>query len=385
MPATVEGKDGSKNKRGLSGRLKSFLHNIIAERLDPWHVFAAVFIGIFVGVVPIYGLQSLTAIGLATLFRLNKPITFGATFINNPLLQPLLIFYSIVLGHYMLHGERLHLASFQIRNMDLRSQLSDWVVGSLILGLILGLAGASFAALFVYSRSPHSAGRKAGVRMASRFVRELFKSSPHFARGFVRWKLRLDNIFALLLMEVDGRTSAVDLGCGYGIALAVAAFRNPGLRLIGCDLDRNRIRIATRALSSLRAQLFVHDIRTFEFTGTSLIMIMDVLQYLNAQEQCSLLKKCCAALEPGGKLIFRVPDKEHGMLSAATMALDRIIFRFTGMRKQPAVLPSEEYEKVLKDARMILRKQRLMSRLPLAHIVFIAEKPAEAGAVIILS
>ena len=42
--------------------------------------------------------------GAAVLFRLNKPLTLAATFINNPLLQPLLVATSIGLGHLMLNG-----------------------------------------------------------------------------------------------------------------------------------------------------------------------------------------------------------------------------------------------------------------------------------------
>ena len=38
--------------------------------------------------MPIYGLQTLVAIGLAVLLRLNKPLTLASTFINNPLSSP---------------------------------------------------------------------------------------------------------------------------------------------------------------------------------------------------------------------------------------------------------------------------------------------------------
>jgi len=53
---------------------------------------------------PIYGFQSLAAMGVAVLFRLNKPLTFAATFINNPVLQPFLVVASIGLGRLMLTG-----------------------------------------------------------------------------------------------------------------------------------------------------------------------------------------------------------------------------------------------------------------------------------------
>jgi SAM-dependent methyltransferase len=332
-----------------------------------------VFWGIFIGVVPIYGLQTLTAICMAAIFKLNKPLTLGATFINNPILQPSLIFFSIEMGHFLRCGELLQLASFRLHDIDLKSQFSDWIVGALVLGLLLGILIAFFAAV-MFSRALDRRSRPADLPAAKCFVTKLFRQSPQFARGFVRWKLRLDKIFGMLLMEDLCRGPAVDLGCGYGIALAIAAFRHSGLRLIGCDLDQNRVHVANHALSSLNAQLSVHDIRSFEFPEAGLIMIIDVLQYLGVQEQQALLKRCCASLQPNGTLIFRVPDRESGLLSKLTMILDNIIFRSAGNRAQPTVLSQQKYEKILQDADMLVQKQRITSRLPLAHVLFRAKK-----------
>jgi len=90
----------------------------------------------------------------------------------------------------------------------------------------------------------------------------------------------------------------VDLGCGYGMALGLAAFLQPGRRLIGCDLDAHRVMIAGQALRPLHAEMSVHDVRAFPVPPAGLILIIDVLQYLDAAEQRDLLKRCCAALLP---------------------------------------------------------------------------------------
>jgi uncharacterized protein (DUF2062 family)/SAM-dependent methyltransferase len=382
MPAKTDNTDGKKIRIRLSRKgLRSFLSGLITEGLDPRHIYAAVFSGVFIGVIPIYGFQTLAAIGVAALFGLNKPLTFGATFINNPILQPFLIFCSIELGHLIRHGEFLPIASFRIQELDLKSQLADWIAGSLILGLVLG-AIAAFCVTIVYSRTHNHGGQQPGLRAAEKFIRRLFDTSPRFARGFVRWKLRLDKIFGFLFVEDLHGGPAVDLGCGYGIALAMAAFRHPGLPLIGCDLDRDRVRVANQALSSLNAQLSVHDMRSFRFPDAGLIMMIDVLQYLNREEQVGLLERCCSALQPHGKLIFRVPAKDSGLLSRLTMAFDKIIFRSTGNRMQPTVLLSEEYEKILQDANMLIHKRRMTNRLPLAHILFTAKKPGETTGII---
>jgi uncharacterized protein (DUF2062 family) len=90
---------------------------LLKERLDPSRAAAAVFLGIFIGIVPIYGLQTLAAVGVALLFRLNKPLTVAGTLISNPVLQPLIVFSSVELGCF------LRLGSFQPLNL---SALGNW-------------------------------------------------------------------------------------------------------------------------------------------------------------------------------------------------------------------------------------------------------------------
>jgi hypothetical protein len=59
-----------------------------------------------------------------------------------------------------------------------------------------------------------------------------------------------------------------------------------------------------------------------------------------------------------------------------SMALDKLVFRFTGCRDTPTVLPAASYRTILTDAGMEVRELALVNRLPLAHIVFIASRSA---------
>jgi trans-aconitate methyltransferase len=208
----------------------------------------------------------------------------------------------------------------------------------------------------------------------------MFAQSTRAVRGFVRWKLRLDRIFELLTAELLaaenlGSGAVVDLGCGYGMALCFAAFGDDRRRLVGCDLDVHRIAVARKALTALNADVTVADIRYFELPPAGLILIMDVLQCLPAAEQSALLKRCCSALAPNGMLLFRVHDRERGVISAITMAFERLLFACQNVGLRPQILSIADYRGVLENAGMQLEERRFQNRLPLAHVLFVARKP----------
>jgi uncharacterized protein (DUF2062 family) len=361
--------------KGAFHRLRSSAKRVVAavlsEGLSPGRAAAAVFTGVFIGVVPIYGFQLLAATGVAVLFRLNKPLTLAATFINNPFLQPFLVAGSIGLGKLALtgHYQTVSVASFSVS--ALAGSLKSWLAGSVILGVAMG--GLMAAVAFVGAASCAEESRRRRARIGK--VRGMYVGCPWFDRGFVRWKLRLDRVFDYLDAEELASGKVIDLGCGHGIASAFVAAGNSQVALRGCDLDGHRIAVARRAFAGMDADFQVEDMRRFPLAPAGSILILDVLQYLDAGEQLNLLARCARALEPGGKLIFRVHDKESGLLSHFSMALDRIIFTLGGAGRRPLMLSGPAYQRALEDAGLRTRQIRFRNRLPLAHRLFIASRP----------
>ncbi|MGA9305274.1 MAG: DUF2062 domain-containing protein [Candidatus Sulfotelmatobacter sp.] len=362
--------------RTFQTRLRQFATTLLKENLTPGGAAAAVFLGIFIGIVPIYGLQTVVAVSLALLFKLNKPLTVACTFINNPLLQPAIVVSSVEIGYFLRDGSfrPFHLSA--LAGSHMKEELVGWAMGSVVLGILVGGVGAAVTAVMVKVKSPANPDFQDRIR----FVNQMYAQCAHRDRGFVRWKLRLDRIFRLLAAEDLGSGTAVDLGCGYGMALSFAGFTDSHRRLVGCDEDAHRIAVARQALSALNTDLRVADVRGFDLPPAGLILILDVLQYLPADEQLGLLKRCCLALTPQGKLIFRVHDRERGLWSAITMAFDRLIFAWGRAGVRPVMLSAAEYRGALQKAGMQVEERRFRNRLPLAHILFIAKKPMAEGA-----
>jgi len=362
-----------KNPFGAGGsdrsRTPERLRRLLNEQLEPGPAAAAVWLGIALGIIPIYGLQSIAALGLATLLGLNRPLTFAATFVNNPLLQPILVVGSLQLGHLAIRGSWVSLSPAALLASPMGEHLLAFVVGSLILAVILG--GAAALAVYVFLARRSADPREREWRS---YVNGRFRAAGWYARGFVRWKTRLDRIFALLLAEDLGEGPAVDLGCGHGATLALVAFRDPRRTLSGCDLDAKRIETASQALSGLDVRLSTGDVRTFPLPAAGLILIIDVLQYLDPAEQASLLRRCASALVPGGRLVFRLPDTRRGPLAWATRLLDRLLLGVGGWGTRPACQSPEVYVGLLAEAGMSVDVRTHRNRLPLAHAVFCARK-----------
>jgi uncharacterized protein (DUF2062 family) len=231
---------------GFQTRARRFIAALLKEKLEPGRAAAAVFVGIFIGIVPIYGFQTLAAVGAAMFFGLNKPVTVAGTFINNPLLQPLIIWLSVELGYLLRSGSFRPLGLSALTGVHLKEVLVTWAIGSVPLGVLVGGIGAATTAVVIKLKVPTNPGLRDRVR----FVKGMFAQCPWADREFVRWKLRLDRIFGLLAAEDLGSGTVVDLGCGYGMALSFAAFADSSRHLVGCDLDGHRGRSWVRASAS---------------------------------------------------------------------------------------------------------------------------------------
>lgn len=100
----------------------------------------SVALGVFIGIIPIWGFQSITAIALAVVLKLNKALVIVASNISIPPLFPFIIYGSMMIGSLLL-SDPITLPTLNNITLDFAWQsLRHYVVGSVVL--------ASFAGLF---------------------------------------------------------------------------------------------------------------------------------------------------------------------------------------------------------------------------------------------
>jgi glycosyltransferase involved in cell wall biosynthesis len=106
--------------------------------------------GFFMGIVPIWGFQILTAIFLSVLFKLNKALVLLAANISLPPLIPFIIYLSVQMGGLWL-GDKAQTLTFD-KNLSLdvvSTHFAQYIYGGVSLALAAGLVGGLVAYLFI--------------------------------------------------------------------------------------------------------------------------------------------------------------------------------------------------------------------------------------------
>ena len=69
---------------------------------SPWRVALALAVGVFISFTPLWGVQTLLALLVATLTRLNRAVTVAGTWINLPWFAPFIYAGAVKLGAWLL-------------------------------------------------------------------------------------------------------------------------------------------------------------------------------------------------------------------------------------------------------------------------------------------
>ena len=147
-------------------RLRTLLH------FDdpPWRLALALAVGVFISCTPLYGAQTLLALLLAAVFRLNKAATVLGTWLNLPWFAPFVYAAALKIGAWVLaevrnrEAESLALlfgTPLRVSLHDLVSVLPDislaLVIGTTVVGLIAGSATYVIALGMIRRRRARSA------------------------------------------------------------------------------------------------------------------------------------------------------------------------------------------------------------------------------------
>lgn len=164
-----------------------------------------------------------------------------------------------------------------------------------------------------------------------------------------------------LVEGLDPGARVLDLGCGSGHPVAADLLAR-GFRVTGVDFAPAMLAIARRTLPG--GDWIEADIRSYRpGPGLSAAIGWDSLFHLAAAEQRAVLPRLCAALEPGGRLLFTSGP-------AAGEAWGRV----SGGPVWHESLSPAGYAALLEDAGMAIRRFVAEDRETAGHTVWLARR-----------
>ena len=127
---------------------KPILHRLLDRRL--WHpcrdtVAGGISIGLFFSMMPM-PFQTLAAAAIATRAKMNIPFTIAACFVSNPLTEIPIRASQLGFGRWL--RENLGLAVPNIGDVQLPPDISSFIIGFLMMGVLLSLVSYPLVHLF---------------------------------------------------------------------------------------------------------------------------------------------------------------------------------------------------------------------------------------------
>ncbi len=183
----------------------------------------------------------------------------------------------------------------------------------------------------------------------------LLPLSPALMR-FYRTRILLDQPTLLRFLPEEGRL--LDVGCGTGLLNYVIAKRRPRLQILGVDIDRRAIELASRY--NRADNLDFAPLPLGEVTGCfDCISFVDVMHHTTEDEARGLLEQAAPLLAGDGQVIIKDVGRKGGW---ASYAHDRYITRSKVVR----LAELEEMLRIVPDDYRVVRQLKKY-RFPFPH------------------
>lgn len=225
------------------------------------------------------------------------------------------------------------------------------------------------------------------VHAAAALYRDVGRYPFHFACG----KLGYDPVFPALLSRglIPDGARVLDLGCGQGCleALLIAARRQfdagiwpagwpappQQVWLHGIELQ-NRVANWGRAAFGDRAHIVTGDLNDIALPEADVVVILDVLHYLDRHAQGRILTRIVRALHGGGLLLLRVGDANAGLPFLITRLADKMSTLLRG-QGTPALhsRPALEWKALLESAGFQVASDPMSGGTPFANVLLTAQ------------
>jgi len=227
------------------------------------------------------------------------------------------------------------------------------------------------------SRPANRQARVARPAAAPTHIRDLV--SRHYRgrlRRYARLKLRHDPVYDAVADELCGAASPVlDIGSGIGLLGVYLRARGFTGAYTGIDCDEAKIAEATRAADGLGSDLTFATLDASAlpaFAGT--VVLLDMLHYLERDQQHALLFNAARRVNSGGLLIVRTVLREPRWRFIATVWEERLLHRIGWMPRARHFPSRSDIETALHAFGFATQVRPLWGATPFASFLIVARR-----------
>ncbi|RZL65140.1 MAG: class I SAM-dependent methyltransferase [Variovorax sp.] len=222
-----------------------------------------------------------------------------------------------------------------------------------------------------------------------------YKKAGQFAWHFARGKLGRDPVFRGLIergLIGPRHRRVVDIGCGQGLfasllasmsamqrqgawpaawAATPAAADYTGIELMPRDVARAKASIGHLQPAP---QLVCADMCSATLPPCDLVVILDVLHYVDIAAQDGVLRRVRDALQPDGRLLLRVGDASSRRGFAISQWVDRTVTRMRGHKVSPTWgRPLNAWVATLESMGFRVQSIPMSEGTPFANVLLVAD------------
>ena len=130
--------------------IKRFLvENVLQSSDSPAKKSLSIALGIFIGIAPFWGFQTVLALGISAALKLNKFIAFAFSNISIPPMIPVIIWLSLKMGIWILNSDTDISYDGLTTDFDFLESLKEYVVGSFALAFLSAIIFGTLGFVFL--------------------------------------------------------------------------------------------------------------------------------------------------------------------------------------------------------------------------------------------
>jgi trans-aconitate methyltransferase len=155
---------------------------------------------------------------------------------------------------------------------------------------------------------------------------------------------------------IPGRGRITAIGGGYGTLGYMLNMLSPDRRISGIDYDEDKAEVARYGyLHNVNTEFVYADALEYPLPESDVFVLNDMLHYMDAGKQESLLKKCMQNLRDGGLIIVRdgdSQDKQKQKLTKLSEIFSTRIFGFNKTKEELCFTSAEKLYEIAENCNM---------------------------------